>query len=167
MEDVIADNVSLSPNLISCNRNLINVFIEKKFLGERTLTDTVSFSFTIGTTPIDSSSLKVLTAFRYRVRCRRGTVVSVSTPLPQHVLDTHPICPHASEAPAQWAAPAAQTNYPIMQSSDLARWLPTPVSHEHSFIGSHLNIIFPHLLPRQTFWPTSQLHALQPHCNRT
>ena len=32
-----------------------------------TLTETVSFSFTIGTTPIDSNSLKVLTAFRYRV----------------------------------------------------------------------------------------------------
>ena len=33
-----------------------------------TLTDTVSFSFTIGTTPMDKSSLNVLTALRYLVR---------------------------------------------------------------------------------------------------
>jgi len=81
----------------------------------------------MGTTPIDSNSLKVLTAFRYRVRCRRGTVVSVSTTLPQHVLDTHPICPHASGALAQSAAPAVRTDYPTMQSGVLARWQPTPV----------------------------------------
>ena len=35
---------------------------------ERTLTEMVSFSFTIGTTPMDKSSLKVLTALRYLVR---------------------------------------------------------------------------------------------------
>ena len=34
----------------------------------RTLTEIVSFSFTIGTTPIDKSSLNVLTALRYLVR---------------------------------------------------------------------------------------------------
>lgn len=33
-----------------------------------TLTDTVSFSLTIGTTPIYNSSLNVLTAFKYLVR---------------------------------------------------------------------------------------------------
>ena len=48
MVAVIADRVSLSPNLIS-------------------LTEMVSFSLTMGTTPRLSSSLKVLTAFRYRV----------------------------------------------------------------------------------------------------
>lgn len=39
-----------------------------KAKGRHTLTEMVSFSFTIGTTPIDNSSLKVLTALRYLVR---------------------------------------------------------------------------------------------------
>ena len=34
----------------------------------RTLTEMVSFSFTIGTTPMNNSSLNVLTALRYLVR---------------------------------------------------------------------------------------------------
>jgi len=35
---------------------------------ELTETETVSFSLTMGTTPIESNSVKVLTALRYRVR---------------------------------------------------------------------------------------------------
>lgn len=46
---VMADRVSLSPNLIS-------------------ETARVSFSFTMGMTPMSSSSLKVLCAFRYLER---------------------------------------------------------------------------------------------------
>lgn len=65
MAEVIADSVSLSPNLISYNQGQA----WSRFNGEeaRTLTDTVSFSFTIGTTPIESSSLSVFTALRYLV----------------------------------------------------------------------------------------------------
>ena len=67
-----------------------------------TLTETVSFSFTIGTTPIDKSSESVLTAFKYRVRCRsdryqhqgyerektrQGTHVGNVTPSQQNLCD--------------------------------------------------------------------------------
>ena len=45
-----------------------------------TLTDTVSFSFTMGTTPMDSNSLNVLTAFRYRVLCAVKPQYTKSSP---------------------------------------------------------------------------------------
>jgi hypothetical protein len=40
-----------------------------------TLTETVSFSFTMGTTPIESSSLNVLTAFKYLVRYAKSAAL--------------------------------------------------------------------------------------------
>ena len=66
MDEVMADKVSLSPNLISYARFSTTQKNAKDT--SLTLTDTVSFSFTMGTTPIDKSSLNVFTAFRYRVR---------------------------------------------------------------------------------------------------
>ena len=45
----------------------------------RTLTEIVSFSFTMGTTPILKSSLIVFTAFKYRVRCQQRDSVAQRT----------------------------------------------------------------------------------------
>jgi hypothetical protein len=63
----MADKVSLSPNLISCCvRQLRRVTVgadEKKSI-KCTETDTVSFSLTIGTTPMDRSSENVFLALR-------------------------------------------------------------------------------------------------------
>lgn len=71
MDAVIAESVSLSPNLISY---ALGQSMGKQTAIPRTLTLTemVSFSFTMGTTPMEISSLNVLTAFRYRVRCYQG-----------------------------------------------------------------------------------------------
>ncbi len=70
--------MSLSPNLISYSprRSDCDATTMREVL---TLTDTVSFSFTMGTTPIDSSSLNVLTAFRYLVRCAGSARKAVET----------------------------------------------------------------------------------------
>lgn len=67
MEEVMADNVSLSPNLISCIQ-IVRVYSHTIDESQLTLTETVSFSFTMGTTPMDKSSLNVFTALRYLVR---------------------------------------------------------------------------------------------------
>lgn len=62
---MIADRVSLSPNLISYSMNIMIMWLYMNLRPSRlTLTDTVSFSFTIGITPIDMSSLNVFTAFK-------------------------------------------------------------------------------------------------------
>jgi hypothetical protein len=75
MDDVIAERVSLSPNFISYGlQGELGAKRENEAI--RTLTDTVSFSFTIGTTPIDISSLNVFPAFKYLVRCVRTLSIS-------------------------------------------------------------------------------------------
>lgn len=68
----MAESVSLSPNFISYSSQVNQQPYAFEKISERTLTETVSFSLTIGTTPIVKSSLKVLTAFKYRVRCHDG-----------------------------------------------------------------------------------------------
>ena len=62
----MAESVSLSPNLISYKMAWVNTRFGRSSeeITIHTLTEIVSFSFTIGTTPIDSSSDRVFTAFR-------------------------------------------------------------------------------------------------------
>jgi hypothetical protein len=55
-----------------------------------TLTETVSFSFTIGTTPMESNSLIVFTAFRYLARWERGVVRPFFSSERTHVRDSIP-----------------------------------------------------------------------------
>jgi hypothetical protein len=56
-----------------------------------TLTEMVSFSLTMGTTPILSNSLKVLTAFKYRVRYRHGMSAAFVVPrIPRHTSEMSP-----------------------------------------------------------------------------
>lgn len=87
MDEVMADNVSLSPNLISYRTPFNTSDQDSSSTGTRTLTEIVSFSFTIGTTPMDNSSFSVFTALRYRVRCitaRQHTMYR-----PQNSTNTH------------------------------------------------------------------------------
>lgn len=84
----MADSVSLSPNLISYSKHVSTQASSTlpnrsspRFSAARwavdgirvvpklTETETVSFSLTMGTTPMVSSSLNVFCALRYRVRC--------------------------------------------------------------------------------------------------
>ena len=68
----------MSPNFISYIT--LNQQAQKKKENRRTLTEIVSFSFTIGTTPILKSSLIVFTAFKYRVRCQKCVSVAKRNP---------------------------------------------------------------------------------------
>ena len=62
MAAVIAPRVSLSPIWISYIGQLQQLVLDR-WTRRFTFVDIVSFSLTIGTTPIDSSALKVRTAF--------------------------------------------------------------------------------------------------------
>jgi hypothetical protein len=63
----------------------------------RTLTEIVSFSFTIGTTPILKSSLIVFTAFKYRVRCQKRVSVAKTTRKNAGDVRTSEISPRVSK----------------------------------------------------------------------
>jgi len=77
MPAVMAESVSLSPNLISFYNSQHDLHRRCSVCGGlHTLTARVSFSFTIGITPMDSSSENVLAALRYCVLCSHLAFVS-------------------------------------------------------------------------------------------
>jgi len=88
-----------------------------------TLTETVSFSLTIGTTPKESNSFKVFTALRYLVRWEKrvssGMLLSARN-------DARLRYPRVSEALVRSVDPAGRTGYPRAQSIYPARSRPTP-----------------------------------------